>query len=115
MGLPALSFPEEQRGSQRKRVLMTGVLCDTQGAQVQDCTIRDLSETGARIGFARMTRPLEQFFLINVRERMAYAGQLVWHNGLEAGITFDVRIALNAVQDPRLAFLKRLWMERATR
>jgi PilZ domain-containing protein len=107
--------PGNLRGARRKRVLMSGVICDGKGKQVQDCTLRDVSESGARIGFARTRLPLGEMFLIDVRARLAHPAKLVWHNGLEAGITFTDTIKLSGIADPSLGFLRKLWLERATR
>jgi len=107
--------PDNLRGAQRKRVLMSAVVCDDQGRQIQDCTLRDVSESGARIGFARMARPLQTLFLINVRERIVHRARLIWHNGFEAGIAFTGTTPLSSVADPSLSFLRKLWMDRAAR
>lgn len=101
------------RGARRKRVLMSAVLCDDKGRQIQDCTLRDVSESGARIGFARTRLPIGDMFLIDIRARVAHHAKLVWHNGLEAGIAFTGTTPLSG--DPALGFLRKLWLERATR
>jgi hypothetical protein len=114
MSPPPNNKPDNRRGAQRKRVLMSAAVCDDQGRQIQDCTLRDVSESGARIGFARMARPLETLYLVNIRERIVHHARLIWHNGFEAGIAFAATTPLSNV-DPPLGFLRKLWMERTAR
>ena len=48
-----MSVGIERRKSLRKNVLLTGKIIYGEGAHVLDCTIRDVSATGARITLAR--------------------------------------------------------------
>jgi hypothetical protein len=115
MWSPPNNKPDNLRGAQRKRVPLSAMACDDLGQQIQDCTLRDMSESGARIGFARMARPLETLFLINIRERIVHHARLIWHNGFEAGVAFNGTTPLASIVDPSLGFLRKLWMERTAR
>ena len=55
------------------------------------------------------------FYLINIRDRVAYDSRLVWSNGSEAGVAFKKTLPLAVITDSRLGFLKRLWLSRAAR
>ena len=107
------SSPAERRPKPRKRVLLTGIVTYGGGAYSFGCTIRDLSETGARIAAAENSLFPPHFFLINIRDRVVYETRLVWKKGDEVGIAFKAAIPLLAITDPALAYLKRLWLAKA--
>jgi hypothetical protein len=110
--LPPLA---ERRPKQRKRVLLTGIVAYGEGAFSFDCTIRNLSETGARIAVGTNTQFPADFYLINVRDRIAYDARTAWTKGAEIGVIFEKALPLSKITDPKLAFLNRLWMAKATR
>lgn len=110
--LPPLA---ERRPKQRKRVLLTGIVAYGDGAYSFDCTIRNLSETGARVMVGTNTQLPQGFYLINVRDRVAYDARPVWIRGAEVGVIFEKALPLSGITDPGLAFLKQLWMAKASR
>jgi hypothetical protein len=107
--------PAERRPKSRKRVLLTGIVAYGEGAFSFDCTLRNLSETGARIAIGKNMQFPSDFYLINVRDRVAYDAKLVWNNSTEVGVTFKKTMPLAGITDPKLSFLKRLWMAKAAR
>ncbi|HET7084802.1 MAG TPA: PilZ domain-containing protein [Rhizomicrobium sp.] len=107
--------PAERRPKTRKRVLLTGIIVFNDGARSFDCTFRNLSETGARVAVGRNAQFPSDFYLINIRDRCAYEAKLVWNNGTEVGVTFHKTLPLGELTDPKLTFLKRLWMSKAAR
>ena len=106
--------PAERRPKSRKQVLLTGIIASTNGDSSVNCTIRDLSETGARVVTAKGTHTPRHFYLINIRDRVAYEASLVRSDGPEAGVVFKKTLPLSGLTDPALAFLKRMWMAKAT-
>ena len=104
----------ERRPKTRKRVLLTGIIALVDGGRHFDCTIRDLSETGARVVPAKGAQLPLEFYLINIRDRVAYDAKLVRSDGAEAGIVFKKTFPLSQLNDPALGFLKRLWLSKAT-
>jgi hypothetical protein len=111
----SLPPPAERRPKSRKRVLLTGIVTYAEGAFSFDCTLRNLSETGARIAIGKNMQFPSDFYLINVRDRVAYDAKLVWNNSAEVGVTFKSTMPLAGISDPKLSFLKRLWMAKAAR
>jgi len=105
----------ERRPKTRKQVLLTGIIASPGGDSSVDCTIRDLSETGAKIVAAKGAQLPSHFYLINVRDRVAYEAQLVRSDALAAGVVFKKTLPLSSLTDPALGFLKRMWMSKATR
>ena len=105
----------ERRPKPRKRVLLTGIITYAGGNYSSECTIRDLSETGARLGAPMHTQIPSDFYLINIRDRVAYHAKVVWRNANNIGVTFKNIYPLSEVVDPSLSYLKRLWTAKATR
>jgi hypothetical protein len=105
--------PAERRPKPRSRVLLSGLIVYGDGAYSFDCSFRNLSETGARVMVGKNHQFPSEFFLINVRDRVAYDCRIVWNKGGEVGVAFKATIALSAVTDPRLAYLKKLWLAKA--
>lgn len=105
----------EKRDTRRRRVVSFGLVVPGDNHPGLDCTIRDISDDGARIGFARNVPLPEQFWLIDVRARMVHEVKLAWRNDLEGGLGFRDSFTLSQIADPKLLFLKRLWLRHATR
>jgi hypothetical protein len=107
--------PAERRPKSRKQVLVGGIVAFEGGQRSFDCTIRDLSETGARVLAAKGAEFPPRFYLINIRDRVAYDARPVRRNGLEAGVVFQKTLPLSGLTDPALGFLKRMWLSKAAR
>ncbi len=103
----------ERRPAPRSRVLLSGIIAYGDGSYSFDCTIRNISKTGARVATGRQTHVPSEFFLINIRERVAYDCKVVWNKGGEVGVAFKATVNLSAVTDPALAYLKKLWLAKA--
>lgn len=103
----------ERRPRPRARVLLSGIITYGDGAYSFDCSFRNLSESGARLVVAKNSQFPSGFFVINIRDRVAYDCKLVWNKGSELGVAFKATVALSAITDPDLAYLKRLWLSKA--
>src|ERR1700760_1001511 len=97
---------DDRRPKTRKSVLLTGIVAFDGGQRSFDCTIRDLSETGAYIVAAKGARIPDVFHLINIRDRVAYEATLVRNDATGAGIHFKKTLPLSGLTDPALGFLK---------
>jgi hypothetical protein len=98
----------ERRPKPRKRVLFGGRVSYLDGTQHFDCSIRDLSETGARITLKPGLPIPSKVYLIDTRNRTAHEAKVVWNNGREAGLEFVTSFALSAIDNPQLLYLRRL-------
>jgi|SRR6185437_2553235 hypothetical protein len=114
-GTRNLQATPERRPQRRTRVLLGGLVAFFDGAQHFDCTIRDLTKTGARISLPRNQPIPSNVYLINMRDRTAHQAKVAWNNGKGAGLSFVKSLSLSEITDPKLAYLKRLWHERAAR
>ena len=79
--------PSDSRKSARRRTLKAGKVILPNGAVI-DCSIRDMSETGARLEFAAVIVLPPQFDLLIVSSETRIAAELVWHRALSAGVRF---------------------------
>jgi len=103
----------ERRPSPRSRVLLSGIVVYGDGAYSFDCAFRNLSSTGARVAMGKNMQFPSQFFLINIRDRVAYDCDVVWNKAGEVGVNFKATIGLSAITDPALGYLKKLWLAKA--
>ncbi len=105
----------ERRPSRRQRTLLSGIVAYAHGTHCFSCTIRNLTVGGARVSIRRKHGIPQQFYLINLHSQVAYDCKLVWNNGAEAGVAFQHVTPLRELDDPKLAFLKRLGRAHQTR
>ena len=77
----------EQRGTRRQRMLKEAKVVLADWATI-DCSIRDLSSTGARLVFGGPTPLPESFEVLMVSAEKLIPAELVWQRGLAAGVHF---------------------------
>ncbi len=107
--------PSERRPKPRKRMLLTAIITYDGGNYSFECAIRDLSETGAQVGVGKHTQFPNEFFIKNIRHRVAYDAKVIWNDTNNIGVTFQKTYPLSGVVDPSLSYLRKLWMAKATR
>ena len=98
----------ERRPALRSRVLLAGILSYDNGSHSFRCSIRDLSATGARISLPSGFMVPRPVFLIEIRARIAHEADRIWSDNKSAGLKFIRTIVLDRLDDPSLAYLKRL-------
>ncbi|HMI96011.1 MAG TPA: PilZ domain-containing protein [Micropepsaceae bacterium] len=98
-----------QRQTSRKRTLLGGKVVYGDGQHVRDCTIRDLSETGARIAIAKGEVIPTRVFLIDRRVPIAYEATVSWIKAPDFGLAFLRVHSLKGDLPPELDYLKRVW------
>jgi hypothetical protein len=103
---------EDRRPKRRQRSLLAGIVTYSNGAHSFMCTVRNVSEVGARVSVPQgATLP----FLIIVRQRIACEASVTWRSRGEAGLKFERSITLGQDIDPKLAYLNKLWHGSAIR
>ena len=107
--------PQEGRNTRRQRVLLGGKIAYDNGNYTCDCSIRDLSATGARLGIRGGTVLPKYFYLLDLRNGMAYECEVVWRNAAQTGVKFLGSTALSELTDPKLRYLRNLYVEAALR
>jgi len=106
--------PNERRPMRRNRVLLGGIISYADGKHSFDCAIRDVTDTGARVGVRGHQFPSD-FYLINIRDRLVYDAKVIWNGGSEVGVSFKKTFRLADIVDPALSYLPNLWLGRAPR
>ena len=99
----------------RKRTFMTGLLVHGDGVFTAPCTIRDISEGGAKIILDRR-RPLPgDVYLIVVKYGVAYLAKVAWLSFPARGLQFAKAYPLSAEVPKELSFLRQLWLDLCSR
>jgi hypothetical protein len=78
----------ERRRWPRRRVLKRGKILYYDRPSVIDCTIRDISEGGARLLCSQSGLLPKEFFLVFVVEKEMRNARIVWRTAEELGVEF---------------------------
>jgi|SRR5215469_15124308 len=105
----------ENRSERRRRVLWSGLIFVPQTHSIIDCSIRDLSEAGARLGIRGETAIPVKFLLLDITNRAAFEVQCVRRGQRELGVKILRSIALTDRSSVEAIQLKRLLVERLNR
>lgn len=79
---------DERRRHPRQRVLKRGMLTFIGGGGI-DCTVRNISISGARIDVASPIGIPDQFHLVIEADQFIRRGRPVWNTEHQIGIVFD--------------------------
>ncbi len=102
---------DEKRGAMRQRVLLSGKVVYSEADLTMDCTIRDLSATGARV---RLLSPVilpSKIWLIELRSGTAFQCELARRNVPDFGLRFLRTVKLARNDDPDFKMLRRIWVD----
>ena len=80
---------ENKRASTRKRVLKGGMIIFNDRCSTLSCTVRDLSETGARLRVAKGAAVPDRFDLSVDTDGLDAPCTVAWRKGEEIGVRFD--------------------------
>ena len=105
----------DRRPKRRTRSLLAGIAAYNKGAKSFPCSIRNFSETGARITLPSGYLVPGRLFLIMVRDRIAHEAVVMWYDRREAGLKFERSVQLSDNMDGELSYLNRLWHAHALR
>jgi hypothetical protein len=102
--LPPIVAPS--RGIARRRTLFAGKIAHRNGSAI-DCTIRDLSETGARIAVkAASDIPPRHCYLLHSRSDVAYEAEITWARPPQYGLRVVRTLPLDDALPEELGFLR---------
>jgi hypothetical protein len=99
----------ERRPKSRRRALLGGMIVHSGGRFSFPCTIRNISEDGARIAFKKGQMMPSDFYLVDTWAGQGHRAHIAWVTATEAGLSFTKSFGMNAITDPGLGYLKRLW------
>ena len=80
---------DEKRKIARRRVLKEGKIIFADGMRVIDCTIREMSDSGARLLIANTVGGPETFHLFEKSSGMVYPTSVSWRQARAIGVKFD--------------------------
>ena len=80
---------DNKRGSPRQRVLKSGKIVFAGGSFSVDCTIRNLSETGAQLQIPTTVAIPDKFTLVDAHARTRREATVVWRKGDQISVRFD--------------------------
>jgi hypothetical protein len=102
-----LGSPVEQRATRRKRVLLAAKVAF--GMTMADCTIRDLSEGGARIHAPTVLGLPNEVDLLIMREGLVVRAKRIWAGFPHFGLKFLAAEGVEKSTRPQAAFLRGAW------
>jgi len=100
-----------QRRTIRKQVQFHALLTVDKGKTHLPCSIRDVSETGARIRLLRHVELPAIVHLVDIPNKMAYEAAVIWRRAPLHGLAFTNSYPLTRGTTP--LFLRKLWYESA--
>jgi len=103
-----------RRKALRGKVFLGGKLNYSNSAFSPDCTIRDISESGARISVNVVGPIPENIFLIGLRDGVVYDAEVIWRNPPQFGLRFKSLYPVDALPQT-MHFLRQLWIESSRR
>jgi hypothetical protein len=98
----------------RRRVLLSGKIVYPHNSLTADCTIRDLSEGGARIVINPEAISADPFLIV-VSRAVVHPSATVWHTERQAGLRFSGSFDLSGETPFQLQGVRRLWVALARR
>jgi hypothetical protein len=108
----------DQRIHPRTKTLYKGKVVTDDRFCVMDCTVRDLSESGARIEFGSNFVPPPLFELEIPAKQLRFRAQRVWSSGLRLGVAFlgaDSRREMASLSDDDAALVHQILEEARAR
>jgi hypothetical protein len=101
----------DARSGDRRRTLLRGRICwGPHYAISADCTIRDLSETGAQLRLSATQALPPSFALIHILSGTAYEAALAWRKAELAGVKFLAAHDLKTPGPRELLPLRQVWL-----
>jgi hypothetical protein len=98
---------DERRKAARRRVLKEGKIVFADGLRVFDCTIRDLSTSGARLLIANTVGLPDTFTLYEKSSGLLYPVSVAWRQANSVGVHFQgPPTSINDAANKRYARLK---------
>ncbi len=80
---------DDRRSSKRRRTVLKGRVVFNNRSSVLDCTVRDLSNTGAQLAFADVFALPPDFDLEVPSKSLQVQAHLMWSRGKHHGVRFD--------------------------
>ena len=93
----------EKRSTSRKRIARNGKIVFPNFAAILDCTMRDVSDTGAKLIAVNAAAVPDKFALVLITDQVMRDAKVVWRRGNEIGVEFEGEaVDLTKSRSPRL-------------
>jgi hypothetical protein len=99
----------QRRVEPRLRVLLAGKLAFPDSSVTADCSIRNLSETGALIVVSDLALPSDPFLIV-IRHAFLHRARTAWRRGSKAGLSFVSSWRMTD-SDGGVVPLRSLWLD----
>jgi PilZ domain len=86
---PSPEAPPEARVAKRRRTLKAGVIAFNDHFMTHNCTVREISETGARLRLDDVMSIPNHFDLLIELDALEYTCEAVWRRQGEIGVRFQ--------------------------
>lgn len=83
---------QERRKSPRQRSLLRGKLFFNNRLNVADCTIRDISDHGARLVYSEAVTTPDELELYIPQKEQTFNVRIAWRRGQEVGVFFQTPV-----------------------
>jgi hypothetical protein len=80
---------DEKRVASRNRIVRNGKIVFANFKMILDCTMRDISDTGAKVIAMQPAQVPDQFRLILITDQVMRDAKVVWRRGREIGVEFE--------------------------
>ena len=101
------------RKSFRNNATRTGKIVYRGSTAAFNCIIRDISKSGARISLSESNVHSNQFYLVDLDERIVHEAKVVWMAYSQRGLRFIQSYPIDQRMPPHLEFARRLWTQSA--
>jgi hypothetical protein len=95
-----MSSPDH-RNTNRVRSFLRGEIMHSNGSSKTECTVRDISDGGARIEAPVSVTVPEHFELAIPQRNIRHRARMIWRHGTELGVAFQAVAEKPAAQPPR--------------
>lgn len=111
----SVPLPLERRRNNRHRALLAGKLANDDATTTIDCTIRNLSDTGAMVETQTPHLIPPHLQLMQIKEGIVWDAEVVWRRGTRIGLKLNERHDLRESNDKQLRALRAIWSQMALR
>lgn len=101
----------EGRGQPRRRVLLGGKLIHGEPPRSLDCSVADLSQSGAKVRLEGPEPLSAPIYLVVIRKDLAFCAQVEWRRGATIGLSFDRAFDLKTPSADLPRIVRQLWVE----
>ncbi len=102
---------DDHRTQPRRRVLLSGKLVYGESEMTLDCSIADMSRTGARVRLSGPEALTDPIYLIEVRHGLAFKAREAWRRGAQVGLEFTRYYGLRTRPIDLPIRVWRIWLE----